>query len=107
MKVLSVKQPWAYLICSGQKDVENRNWATSYRGRIMIHASKTIDVNANYQFDGLLGCIIGEVDIIDIVDNFISKWAEENKKHWILSNPVLYKKPIPCKGKIGLWEYFF
>jgi hypothetical protein len=23
MKVLTVKQPWAYLICSGIKDIEN------------------------------------------------------------------------------------
>lgn len=26
MKVLSVKQPWAYLLCSGIKDIENRTW---------------------------------------------------------------------------------
>lgn len=26
MKALSVKQPWAWLICKGIKDVENRTW---------------------------------------------------------------------------------
>ena len=26
MKALSIKQPWAWLICAGYKDVENRTW---------------------------------------------------------------------------------
>lgn len=26
MKVLSIQQPWAALICAGIKDVENRTW---------------------------------------------------------------------------------
>lgn len=26
MKALSFKQPWAWLICAGYKDVENRDW---------------------------------------------------------------------------------
>lgn len=43
MKALSVKQPWAWLICNGYKDIENRNWATDYRGEFLIHASKNLD----------------------------------------------------------------
>jgi hypothetical protein len=39
MKALSVKQPHATLICAGVKRVENRTWTTSYRGRLLIHAS--------------------------------------------------------------------
>lgn len=38
-KAISVKQPWAYLLCAGIKDVENRTWATKFRGRVYIHAS--------------------------------------------------------------------
>lgn len=38
-KAISIKQPWAYLICAGIKDVENRTWATKFRGRVYIHAS--------------------------------------------------------------------
>lgn len=26
MKALSIKQPWAWLICAGIKDIENRDW---------------------------------------------------------------------------------
>lgn len=47
MKTLSIKQPWASLICTprndnpnlGIKDIENRTWKTNYRGKILIHAS--------------------------------------------------------------------
>lgn len=34
-----MKQPYATLICSGTKDVENRSWSTTHRGRIAIHAT--------------------------------------------------------------------
>lgn len=40
MKVLSVKQPWAALLVNGIKDIENRTRRTTFRGRILIHASK-------------------------------------------------------------------
>lgn len=43
MKCLSVKQPWASLICGGIKDVENRSWRVNDEpGRILIHAGKTM-----------------------------------------------------------------
>ena len=41
MRVLTVRQPWAWAIIHGQKDVENRtrNIAGSYRGPVAIHAA--------------------------------------------------------------------
>lgn len=39
MKALSIRQPWAWLIVNGYKDIENRNWDTKYRGQVLIHAS--------------------------------------------------------------------
>ena len=32
MKTLSVRQPWASLLVSGLKDIENRTWAPNYKG---------------------------------------------------------------------------
>jgi hypothetical protein len=43
MKALTIKQPWATLIMTGAKDVENRLWHTNFRGRIAIHSSKKMD----------------------------------------------------------------
>jgi hypothetical protein len=38
MKTLSIRQPYAALICRGIKKAENRSWETKYRGKILIHA---------------------------------------------------------------------
>ena len=40
MKALSITQPWASLIAQGAKRIETRNWSTTYRGPLAIHASK-------------------------------------------------------------------
>lgn len=40
MKTLSIRQPWAWLIVNGYKPIENRDWATRYRGPFLVHASK-------------------------------------------------------------------
>jgi hypothetical protein len=39
MKTISVRQPFASLICRGIKTIENRSWDTTYRGKLLIHAS--------------------------------------------------------------------
>lgn len=41
-RALSLHQPWAWLVVHGWKDLENRVWGTSYRGRFLIHAAKTL-----------------------------------------------------------------
>lgn len=41
MKAISIRQPWAWLIVNGYKDIENRSWDTKYRGLVLIHAAKT------------------------------------------------------------------
>lgn len=38
MMALSIRQPWAWLIVNGHKDVENRTWPTDRTGPILIHA---------------------------------------------------------------------
>jgi hypothetical protein len=40
---LSIKQPWAWLVVNGFKDVENRSWPTSHRGFFFVHASGRAD----------------------------------------------------------------
>lgn len=127
MKVLSVKQTWAWLICAGAKDIENRTWARNFRGRILIHASKT---PVKYLSDYLSfreitalnmfcakhnitlpnnlpnSAIIGSVEVADIVTDSNSPWAEDGCFHWVLKNPILFDKPIMnVKGKVFLWDY--
>ena len=40
MKAFSVKQPWAFLITSGYKDVDNRLWPVAHKGNVLVHATK-------------------------------------------------------------------
>jgi hypothetical protein len=40
MRGLSLLQPWATLMAIGAKKIETRSWGTSYRGTVLIHASK-------------------------------------------------------------------
>lgn len=40
MKALTLTQPWATLVAIGSKRIETRSWATTYRGRLLIHAGK-------------------------------------------------------------------
>lgn len=100
MKALSIKQPWASLIAHGIKDIENRTWATKYRGTIYIHASgkpsfNNLTLNLTHdQIDQMVlrdfcqldsrsiaypkSAIIGKVDIVDCVINHPSIWAEKS-----------------------------
>ena len=119
MKALSIKQPWAHLIVTGIKDVENRSWWTGTRERVYIHAGKTFD-QAGYDSmtdvkvlprkeDYDFGAIIGEVDIIDCkfrhpLQIGFSKWHDTGYWGFILSNPLKYDKPIPCRGQLGFFE---
>jgi len=43
VKCLSIRQPWAWLIIHGGKDVENRTWWTDYPG-LPCHADVLLAV---------------------------------------------------------------
>lgn len=109
MKVLSIKQPWAWLIIHGGKDIENRKWRTKFRGRFMVHASKAVDREAmkwfaiEYPSKFLhLGSIIGSVELTDVVESSSSKWFQ-GPIGFILKDPR--PEPIrPLKGKLGFFE---
>lgn len=103
-KAISIKNPWAFLICAGIKDVENRSWKTNYRGKVYIHVSKK-PANNNYYFpQDSNSRIIGSIEIIDCITNLNSPWAISGMWHWVLKNPVLFKNPTKkIKGKLSFW----
>lgn len=111
MKAISIKQPWAHLIASGIKDIENRTWKChgKYIGeRVLIHASKTQYETPMYlltdeQYDSIkqekrieinnsleYGCIIGSIEIVDCVINHSSIWAEKTALPEQLDNKCIY-----------------
>jgi len=83
MRILTVRQPWAWAIIHGGKDVENRvrNIAGDYRGPVTIHAGLAYDLDATIcppplyapvavDEDGShmrpAGAILGVVDLVDV-----------------------------------------
>lgn len=106
MRAMTVKQPWASLIASGDKDIENRSWRTSYRGPLVITASKVIDRTARIvakAVDSPTGVVVGVVDLIDCVQGHPSPWAMPDCWHWVLAKPRRCT-PIAVKGSLGLWN---
>ena len=126
-KVLTDKQPYAWLICAGIKPIENRSWKCpqKYIGeRVLIHASghrgKKFDISLtdeqmiaafgsiankamNDKFE--FGAILGSVIIADCVQNHPSIWAEKECWNWVLKDPILFDEPIlNVKGKLGFWD---
>ena len=128
MKAISVRAPWWWAILHVGKDVENRDWSTSYRGRVLLHASKwwsMSDVADDGETIGQIyraaggkpldhghtyrmmrdvgGCIVGSVEIVDCVDQSDSPWFF-GRYGFVLRNPVALDRPIPCKGALGFFE---
>lgn len=76
MKAITLWQPWASLWGSGAKEYETRSWATSYRGPIAIHASKTCfgpyacELPVGFTDAVIKALWPGETDPCTIVDNW-------------------------------------
>lgn len=116
MKALSIRQPWAWLIIHGGKDIENRSWHTKFRGRFLVHASKGMTL-AEYEearwyaagldvvlpnYDQLQrGGIIGSVELVDSVDHSDSPWFM-GERGFVLRNP----EPIDFMPYKGALQFF-
>lgn len=124
MKALTIKEPWASLIIEEYKKYEFRSWKTKYRGKILIHAGCSVEKDmmkrfSDYNINVNPGYIIGHATIVDciLVDEEFNKklrnidpvvYGRSNHTEtyaWNLENVVKYENPIPCKGKLGLWNY--
>jgi hypothetical protein len=107
-RVLTVRQPWAWAIIHGGKNVENRSWPTKHRGPLLIHAGSAFEPDA-YQtvqpppaLELVHGAIIGVVELVDCVPDSDSEWAVIHQWHWCLRNPQPFDQAVPCPGKLGV-----
>jgi ASCH domain len=112
-RVLSVRQPWAWAIVAGHKDVENRTWSTTYRGRVFIHASlkpaqegfafcNRLGVDPPTDLTG--GAVIGSVEIYEVAEASSSPWWIRGNTAWLLRAPLMLVRPVPLKGKLGIFR---
>jgi hypothetical protein len=120
---LSLKQPWAALVVAGRKTIEVRKWPTAVRGRVFIHAARTVDRRPtawNWVTDEvrplteLTGGVIGSVDLTScIVYRTAAGFAADTPRHG--NEPAWFAPPhmygftfrgasvlpfVPLKGQV-------
>lgn len=122
MPALCIRQPWAWLIVHAGKTIENRDWPTAKRGRVLVHASKQM-TRREYaevfeylenvhglaaaaklpKFEDLpRGGIVGMVEIVDCVRECTSPWFF-GKFGFVMARPI----PLPFrpwKGALGFFN---
>ena len=108
MRAITIRQPWAELIVRGAKDVENRSWRTNHRGPLLIHAGaqayRKSFARHGVPDDAERSAIIGIVEVVDCKQERTSEWHEEGSWGWYLTRARRFRKPIPLKGRRGLFE---
>lgn len=115
MRALSIKQPWAWLIVNGFKDIENRTWATKVTGEILIHAGKKPDTLSSDEKQAIenkigralptefeLGGIVGKARIKTCVTWSSSFWFGGPCGFVLEDARILPFKP--CKGQLGFFD---
>jgi hypothetical protein len=126
MKCISVQQPWTWLIASGFKTVENREWTDEYRGPVLLHAGVKVDSSwfekgelsySMMSHYGILdygipeckasyatGAIIGVANLVDVVTEMPNNRWFCGTYGFVFSGARLFKKPIPYKGQLNLFK---
>lgn len=126
MPALTISQPFASLIAGGEKFVENRTWATRYRGPVAIHAgSGTQYLTPKELQEYPTGCVIavarllacmplagmrqlsrrqripaaGSLTLGDVLDHEHT----EGPQCWIFDAVRVLETPLKCPGQRGLW----
>jgi hypothetical protein len=119
--IISIRQPWAWLIVHGSKRIENRTWRTNYRGPILIHASSGM-TRAEYESalefmsdHNLLlsgfpprperlerGGIIGRAQVVDCISGSSDPWFMGPYGHVLADvQPLEFRK---LKAKLGYFK---
>lgn len=131
MYALTLTQPWAALVASGRKLVENRDWAPPpsqlHLGeRFALHAAKSFDLAAADlirsvigapAYDALpapllnaAGAVVAVATLVDVVKHKGDPRLALDQYVWFfgpfgwLLADVVAIAPVPCRGLQKLWQ---
>jgi hypothetical protein len=128
VRAITVRQPHAFAIMSGEKDVENRSWlpnlnlpafiavhAAKHRGprSTELEAEETVRQRlsdagikmpdaASLPKGALLGLAYIDGCLPPLKENL--GWALAGHHRWHIAKVIGLSQPIPCSGQLGLWE---
>lgn len=125
LPALSIRQPWAWLILNGGKDVENRTWKTAFTGPCLIHAAKGFtrrEFEEACAFARLAGFrgeipdlgeierggIVGIAEIVECVGPFSKYW--QRRSPWFVGPFAFCLRDVrplpftPCAGALGFFR---
>lgn len=128
MRALTIRQPYGFAIFHG-KNVENRRQMFKHRGQLLIHTGQQVARARDFEFvnhladqplpvlglpgeptECALGSIIGVVQVVgahhtDACGGTCSPWADKAAPvHLRLTDPLVFRLPIPAYGRLGIWE---
>ena len=130
MRALTLTQPWASLIAMLLKTYETRWWKTSYRGPLLIHASREVDwdfihspIGEEYDMPRLWTpehppptmAILAVADLQDCIPTWpappslteadldTGDWSWD-RWAWQLVNIRPLPAPVPCRGNVSVWK---
>lgn len=119
MRFITVCQPYAEMLARGPdvKPVENRTWATLYRGPLAIHAGKSqswLDPQDIARYPGMVFGAVVAVGRLVACLSYDDAWPlrlEHLHHHEETNGPFCLviegmrrlEKPVVCRGAQGLW----
>jgi len=116
VKALTICQPYAHLILTGEKPVENRTWRSNYYGPLLIHAGKSRSWLSDGDEDRYpleFGVIVGRVLMVDCLraERYRQMFPEHENSHhvngpwcFVLAQPERFVRPIPYRGAQGFFN---
>lgn len=110
IKAISLHQPWANLVASGEKSIETRTWKTSYRGPIVICSSLKPTCGLPADQLGAALCIINLFDCRPMTKEDELKALCEiypGAYAWILGEPKKIAFYFPVHGRQKLFDLEF
>ena len=123
LKCLSLRQPYADLVVTGRKTIETRKWNTNFRGKLLVHASKTIDKEAVALLNidcsiAIKGAVIGLAFLYDVKKYTNNEdFLADKEKHFgvrfskpkygfLLKGAKKLNKSVPMIGRLGFFEVY-
>ncbi|MFE0489156.1 hypothetical protein [Streptomyces sp. C1-2] len=115
---ISVQQPHAACILSGDKGIENRPRPWSWRGWMLLHAGQRIDrpalrvpliARTIRGRDLTTGAVLGIARLVDCHQDPehsepCTPWAQTGTWHLVLQDVQELPLPVPAAGQLGPWK---